>query len=198
MSKRNAILTAATRLFSRKGFKGTSMAELSRVTGAAGGTIFHHFKNKEDLFLSSLQSVKDTILTQFEQHVKKSRYHNGMEMVEDVIRFYLNFAKVEEDQFLLIHRHYPYRIAENNPACRAHLEAVYNCLLDIFEEGIAMGIKDGSLSTSSPRNTAMVLFAMVDGVVRMNTYNLYHAGSLYNSLMDSCRKILGNDPKSGL
>ena len=50
MYKRNAILAAATQLFSRNGFKETSMSELSRMTGAAGGTIFHHFKNKEDLF----------------------------------------------------------------------------------------------------------------------------------------------------
>lgn len=192
MSKKNAILAEATRLFSRKGFKDTSMAELSRATGVAGGTIFHHFKNKEDLFLNSLQAVKDTILSQFAQHVKTSRYENGMEMVEGVIGFYLDFAKAQEDQLLLIHRHYPYRIAETNPVCRAHLEAVYNCLLDIFEEGISMGVRDGSLSTSSPRNTAMVLFAMVDGVVRMNTYSLYDAGSLYDNLMDSCRKILGS------
>lgn len=192
MSKKNAILAEATRLFSRKGFKDTSMAELSRATGVAGGTIFHHFKNKEDLFLNSLQAVKDTILSQFAQHVKTSRYENGMEMVEGVIGFYLDFAKAQEDQLLLIHRHYPYRIAETNPVCRAHLEAVYNCLLDIFEAGISMGVRDGSLSTSSPRNTAMVLFAMVDGVVRMNTYSLYDAGSLYDNLMDSCRKILGS------
>jgi TetR/AcrR family fatty acid metabolism transcriptional regulator len=67
MSKRNAILAAATRLFSRKGFKGTSMAELSKATGAAGGTIFHHFKNKEDLFLNMLENVKATILTEFDR-----------------------------------------------------------------------------------------------------------------------------------
>ena len=198
MSKRNAILAAATRLFSRNGFKGTSMAELSKVTGAAGGTIFHHFKNKEDIFLNSLQSVRDTILTQFDQHVKESHYENGMEMVEGIINFYLDFAKSREDQFLLIHRHFPYQIAETNQACRAHLEAIYNCLLDIFEEGIALGIKDGSLSTPSPRNTAMILFAMVDGVVRMNTYNIYQAGSLYNGLMDSCRKILDDSRVSSL
>ncbi|MBW1827343.1 MAG: TetR family transcriptional regulator [Deltaproteobacteria bacterium] len=45
MSKRNAILAAAASLFFTNGFKGTSMAELSRITGAAGGTIFHHFRN---------------------------------------------------------------------------------------------------------------------------------------------------------
>ncbi len=48
------ILQSATRLFSENGFKETSMADLAKVTGVAQGTIFYHFKNKEELFLSIL------------------------------------------------------------------------------------------------------------------------------------------------
>lgn len=190
MSKRNAILAAATRLFSRNGFKETSMSELSRITGAAGGTIFHHFKNKEDLFLNILKDVQDTFLSAFSQHKTNAPQGNGLEMVEGVISFYLQLAGEMEDQFLLIHRHYPYQMAETNTTCRSYLESVHNCLLDIFEEAISIGIKDGSIHATSPRNTAMLLFAMVDGVARFNTYNLYHAASLYQDLMKSCRSIL--------
>ncbi|MCD4677395.1 MAG: TetR/AcrR family transcriptional regulator [Desulfobacula sp.] len=193
MSKKNAILAAATHLFSRNGFKETSMSELTRITGAAGGTIFHHFKNKEDLFLNILKNVQGTILSAFREHKETAGYKNGIEMVEGVITFYLDLAGVIEDQFLLLHRHYPYQMAETNTVCRSYLESVHNGLLDIFEEGISIGIEDGSVKVKSPRNTAMVLFAMVDGVVRLNTYNLYHAGSLYNDLMTSCRKILTNE-----
>jgi AcrR family transcriptional regulator len=190
MSKRNAILVAATQLFSRNGFQGTSMAELSKLTDAARGTIFHHFKNKEDLFLNILKNVQEEILTAFRQHKETTRYENGMEMVTGVIRFYLDLAGRNEEQFLLLHRHYPYQMAETNPVFRSYLEALYNCLLDIFEEGISMGVMDGSVHASSPRNTAMVVFAMVDGVARFNTYNLYQAGSLYQDLISSCRNIL--------
>jgi len=190
MSKRNAILTAATHLFSRNGFKETSMSELSQATGAARGTIFHHFVNKEDLFLNILKNVQETILSEFSEHKKTTQYGNGMDMVKGVTTFYLYLAGMLEDQFLLLHRHYPYQMAETNGECKSYLESVYNCLLDIFEEGIELGIEDGSVSATSPRNTAMVIFAMVDGVVRLNTYNLYHAGSLYNDLMESCHKIL--------
>ncbi len=169
------------------------MSELTRITGAAGGTIFHHFKNKEDLFLNILKNVQETILSAFREHKETAGYKNGIEMVEGVITFYLDLAGVIEDQFLLLHRHYPYQMAETNTVCRSYLESVHNGLLDIFEEGISIGIEDGSVKVKSPRNTAMVLFAMVDGVVRLNTYNLYHAGSLYNDLMASCRKILTNE-----
>jgi AcrR family transcriptional regulator len=166
------------------------MSDLSKVTGAAGGTIFHHFKNKEDLFLNILKDVQDTILSAFSSHKKTASYNNGLDMVEGVVTFYLHLAGEMEDQFLLLHRHYPYQMAETNTLCRSYLESVHNCLLDIFEEAVSVGIKDGSVTTASPRNTAMILFAMVDGVARFNTYNLYHAASLYQDLIRSCRNIL--------
>ena len=190
MSKRNAILDVAAGLFSTNGFKGTSMAKLSRLTGAAGGTIFHHFKNKEDLFINILGDLKDSILNEFENHLSASQYRNGLEMVEGVIAFYLQLAGEMGDQFLLLHRHFPYQMAVTNPVCREHLEAIFDCLLDMFEKGIVAGQKDGSVQSMPPRQTAMVLFAMVDGIVRLNTYRLYNAGSLYQDLMASCRKIL--------
>lgn len=190
MSKRNAILAVATRLFSRNGFQGTAMAELSTLTGAATGTIFHHFKNKEDLFLQVLKDVKESILDQFDRHQQTRRNQTGMEMVEDVVTFYLHLAGAMEDQFLMLHRHYPYQMAETSPVCRDHLEAIYTCLLDIFEEGLQKGLQDGSVSVEAPRKTAMVLFAMVDGIVRLNTYRVYDAGALYDSLLAACRRLL--------
>ena len=190
MSKRNAILAAATRLFSRSGFQGTAMAELSTITGAATGTIFHHFKNKEDLFLHVLKDVKESILDQFDRHQQARRNQTGIEMVEGVIAFYLHLAGTMEDQFLILHRHDPYQMAETSPVCRSHLESIYTCLLDIFEEGIQKGMQDGSVAVDTPRQTAMVLFAMVDGIVWLNTYRVYDAGTLYGSLITACRRLL--------
>ena len=166
------------------------MADLTRITGAAKGTIFHHFKNKEDLFLNVLDNARQTIVHAFAAHTEKAGYKNGIRMVEGVITFYLTLSREHEDLFLLLHRHYPYQMAETSPECRRLLESVYTCLLDMFEQGVATGLSDGSVSAVSPRNTAMLLFAMVDGVARLNTYRLYEAGSLYSDLMASCRQIL--------
>ena len=166
------------------------MAELSTITGAATGTIFHHFKNKEDLFLHVLKDVKESILDQFDRHQQARRNQTGIEMVEGVIAFYLHLAGTMEDQFLILHRHDPYQMAETSPVCRSHLESIYTCLLDIFEEGIQKGMQDGSVAVDAPRQTAMVLFAMVDGIVRLNTYRVYDAGTLYDSLITACRRLL--------
>lgn len=191
MSKKNAILLAATELFSQKGYDGASMAELSRMTGAAGGTIFHHFKNKEALFLNILEEFKEAILSAFDQYLKVENFRNGLEQVEGAVSFYLHLAGQMQNQFLLLHRHFPYKMAESNPICRDYLESIYDGLLDIFEKGIVRGQQDGSIDQLPARQSAMILFSMVDGIARFNTYQLYDAGSLYSDLMAACRKMLG-------
>ncbi len=190
MTKRKAILATATRLFSRNGFQGTAMAELSTLTGAATGTIFHHFKNKEDLFLQVLETVRDEILDKIDQHRDDQASCNGLEQVKAVIARYLNLAGTMEDQFLILHRHFAYQMAETSSICRSHLESIYTCLLDIFESGIQKGIQDGSVTVDNPRKTAMILFAMVDGIARLNTYRIYDAGALFDNLIASSEDLL--------
>jgi AcrR family transcriptional regulator len=191
MKKKDAILRAATVLFANKGFADTSGQELARVTGVAEGTIFYHFKSKEGLLLAILQNTRDEILDQFERFFENRPFNNGLEMAEEVISFYLYLAGLMEDNFLLLHRHFLYKFSESNPEFRENLEAIYNCLVDIFENAIVTGQKDGSINTDlHPRKSALILYTMVDGLVRFKNYNLYDAGALFNELMSTCRRML--------
>ena len=192
MTRKEAIISSATRLFAEKGYKETSMAELAGVTGVAQGTIFYHFKNKEELFLSILKDFKLNIVREFENHIRDNRFENGMEMLENVLSFYFYIAGAMEDRFLILHRRDAYELAKTNPSFREHLEAIYNCLVDIFEKAILMGQKDKSIRDISAKKGALIIFSMADGLARLNTYNLYDPGGLYEDLLDACRRILCN------
>lgn len=111
-------------------------------------------------------------------------------MVEGAISFYLYQASMMEERFLLLHRHHYYQIAPNNPKCWQHLEEIYSSLISIFEQAIIRGQKDGSIRKVSPNKKALLIFTLVDGLVRLDTYNLYKATSLYEELIESCRAWL--------
>ncbi|HWK07346.1 MAG TPA: TetR/AcrR family transcriptional regulator [Puia sp.] len=57
--KRTAIMDAALKLFSEKGFKETSTANISQAAGVATGTLFLYFKNKEELINKLYLESKD-------------------------------------------------------------------------------------------------------------------------------------------
>ncbi len=52
LQRRNDIVKAAESLFSEKGFKGTTMQEISERVELSKGTIYLYFKSKEELYLS--------------------------------------------------------------------------------------------------------------------------------------------------
>ncbi|MDX9788053.1 MAG: TetR/AcrR family transcriptional regulator [Desulfobacterales bacterium] len=193
-SKKQALLEAATVLFATKGFRDTSMAELAKLTGTAGGTVFYHYKTKEDLYLAVLENVKELLVEEFDTYFREKAFPSGLDMMEGVIGFYLYQAGIHEFRFRLLHRHHPYDLAQVNPVCRQMLEEIYNCLTDIFERAIVIGKQDGSIVDSANRKTALIIFSMVDGVVRLNTYNLYHAATLINELIAATRRMLTSHP----
>jgi len=191
MSKKQRILDVATGLFSQKGFMETPISEISRLTGAAEGTIFYHYKTKEGLFLAILKDFKDSIVEEFQRYIEEKKFDDGIHMMEDIVSFYLYLSGSMEDRFLLLHRHYAYDLSTSNSQCREYLVAIYDCLIDIFEKAISLGQQDGSIDKEvHPRKTAMIIFGMVDALVRFNTYKLYDAGALYDELINSCRRIL--------
>lgn len=196
MSKKNEILRAATHLLAVKGYKEASVSELARLTDVAQGTIFYHYKNKEELFLAILKSFQEDIVAEFTRYRNEHHFDSGLQMVEEVIGFYLHMVAQMEDRFMLLHRHYAYELARVNPVCHDCLEEIYNCLIDIFEQAILAGQKDGSIRDAPARRMAMIIFTMVDGLVRFHNYNLYDAGVLVEDVVESCRTLLRN--KSGL
>lgn len=57
---RRQIVEAAAQLFARKGFYGTSIADLAQAVGLTKGALYHHFDNKEALFFAVTEMVRDT------------------------------------------------------------------------------------------------------------------------------------------
>ena len=109
------------------------------------------------------------------------------------VRFYFELIGMMEERFLLLHRHYPYQLAERNPVCRGYLEDIYNCLVDIFEQAIIKGQEDGSIADVPARKSAFLILSMVDGLVRFKTNNLYNIGPLYEEVSKTCKRMLQSE-----
>ncbi len=50
-SRRDEILAVAAQLFARKGYRGTSMRDIGEASGVLGGSLYHHIKSKDALFV---------------------------------------------------------------------------------------------------------------------------------------------------
>ncbi|HCW6741242.1 TPA: TetR/AcrR family transcriptional regulator [Listeria monocytogenes] len=58
--RKEEIKQAALSLFANNGFEGTSLADIAGVVGLKKQSIYSHFKDKDDLFLSIMKDAKST------------------------------------------------------------------------------------------------------------------------------------------
>ena len=82
------IVTQAQKLFQQFGLKKTTMDEIAAACGKAKSTLYHYFKNKEDVFDAVIQME----IVSLRKHVKNSvEEHKGM--IDKVMTYALEFYK---------------------------------------------------------------------------------------------------------
>jgi len=58
--RRRLIIESAAKLFSRRGFSGTTTREIARAVGISEATVFKHFATKEDLYTAIIEAKAQT------------------------------------------------------------------------------------------------------------------------------------------
>src|SRR5579871_2835892 len=62
---REEIMDAAIRLFARRGFLATTMAELAKAIRMTPGALYWHFPTKEDLLLATMDELHQRYMREF-------------------------------------------------------------------------------------------------------------------------------------
>ncbi|MGC4253126.1 MAG: TetR/AcrR family transcriptional regulator [Sphingobium sp.] len=57
--RRRQILEIAAQLFARKGYRGTSMRDIGEQAGVLGGSLYHHIRSKDALFVELHNAALD-------------------------------------------------------------------------------------------------------------------------------------------
>ena len=189
MSKKDEILQAAMKLFAFKGYEKSSMAEVETITGTTNSNIFYHYRTKEDILLAILRKVKEDLLEAFQGEISARKFDNGLSMVEALVVAYVSLSSTQRDWFMLLHHRFPYEMAAaNRPAASIWKRSTPPSSTCLSKEYAGPGGRIDDRAAS--HKAAMIVLAMVDGVVRYNTYNLYHADSLFGEVIQSCRRML--------
>ena len=68
---RQTMLTAAERVFVRKGFREATIAEIAREADFAVGTFYNFFESKDDLYAQVLDGIVREFMAEFERDVQQ-------------------------------------------------------------------------------------------------------------------------------
>jgi TetR/AcrR family transcriptional regulator, transcriptional repressor for nem operon len=137
---RDNLLHAATRLMLERGYNGTTVDEICSAAGTTKGAFFHHFKNKDDLGLATLDRYAERIFEVMKQGANK-RPHDAVGRVYDYVEALgrMSHAKEKRPACMLaietmelgaVHEEFRKR-------CEQHFETWATYLEELLERAIA-------------------------------------------------------------
>jgi len=136
MSKRQQILDTTLELISELGFYATSISDIIQKSNAAAGTIYHHFKNKEELI--------DTLYNELREEMGKAIVANIGQHLNYKEKFYLIWKNLFA---FYIENPTKFEFLEdyaNSPLIRKEIKEInqrhYQLAIDFIESGIQLGV----------------------------------------------------------
>lgn len=135
--RRNEILDAADELFGLKGFDGASTNDILDKVGIARGTLYHHFKSKEDI-LDALIERYNVRLLGAAQDIAADK---SIPVVERIIRVVmaLNISGGSSME-IMEHIHKPQNALMHQKIQKVIINGVTPILAEIIREGIQEGM----------------------------------------------------------
>lgn len=136
--RRNEILDAADELFAQKGFDGTSTSAILEKVGIARGTLYYHFKSKEDIMDALIERYTSTMLAK----AKKMAADTNIAVNERILRVVmaLNVQNENGGQQIMEHVHKPQNALMHRKIQQVIINQVPPILTAIIREGIEQGI----------------------------------------------------------
>lgn len=166
--KKERILATAARLFAERGLAQTSTSLLAQEAGVAEGTIFRHFKSKDDIFLELLLRLKDRITRDVYAYLDISAPENGMEHIVSVIKACYVFVSRNPSEFLLMFRDAPGCYGQSGGQAFEYCQTIYRLLQEYFARSMEQGQKEGVIRTDlHPGDTACILASSLVGLMRV-------------------------------
>ncbi|MEK4043452.1 TetR/AcrR family transcriptional regulator [Paenibacillus sp. FSL H8-0048] len=138
-ARRNEILDAAEELFGQKGFDGTSTGDILGKVGIARGTLYYHFKSKEDIMDALIERTNATILHAAQQVAEDK----SIPVIDRILRVVmaLNISSGDSSSTeIMEHIHKPQNALMHQKVQKAVIRSVPPILASIISEGIEQGI----------------------------------------------------------
>lgn len=143
LQRRDQVLSVAARLFSERGYRGTSMQHLAESLGILRGSIYAHIASKEDLLFEIVDRGADRFITRMEE-VIASEVSPEVKLQKAIEAHVTTVAEHLEASTVFLND-WKFLSPERRDEIQAKRDLYEELIREIVEEGIEWGVFDESL-----------------------------------------------------
>lgn len=185
---RDRILAAALKLFVEQGYFNTNVPDLSRESKCSVGSIYHNFKNKEEvaaaLYSEGIQAFRTALGRSLEKKVDVN------DIIKTAVRSFLEFSEVNHQlsKYIWLSRHNEFM----GGMIRRPTMIGFDALGRRLTKAIKDGIRDGKLLPLDLHVIWSILFGIPFGYVRdwLDGYNRRTPREASDEIAEACWRAL--------
>lgn len=134
--RKNEILDVAEKLFENKGFDDTSTKDILDEVGIARGTLYYHFKSKEEILDAVIERITNQIMSAAARIVKEKEIPILERLTKAILALNVDNG-IGHEVMEQVHR--PQNALMHQKMQEQLLAGITPIMTELFEEGIAKG-----------------------------------------------------------
>lgn len=162
--RREQILTAAKALIFRDGFSDASVSRIAKQAELGVGTLYFYFKSK----LEIIAAIQDEGLELLAEQIEDA-YHKGADpsdSIKKIAMAYLAFSEEKKEYFNIINHVIASRGIFFPQGLKIRADDKGYEILSFLIRAVVDGLKSGMFRTIEPRKHAIMLWAMLHGLIQ--------------------------------
>lgn len=161
-NKHTKIISAATKVFAKKGFFTARISDIAKEAKVADGTIYLYFNNKYDILLSVFEEEVGKIVDNTKKLLEKE--DDPVEMLKVYITEHLIAMKKNRYLAEVIQ----IELRQTNKVIKTYRDTKFNEYVTMIADIIQLGQKQGSYSSEiNPIIAKRIIFGALDEVCRV-------------------------------
>jgi AcrR family transcriptional regulator len=179
------IIERTASIFNTKGYAGTSLNDMTEVTGLTKGSIYGNFKNKDDVALEAFKYNFSNMSNLFSSEMEKRKtYREKLFVYPDLVG---NFAETRFPEGGCPVLNTAVESDDTHPILKQQTAFAFNRwkdkIINLLNDGIASNEFNADIK---PEQVALTILALLEGgiMIRKLTNNQKYIGDIMKSLHD--------------
>jgi AcrR family transcriptional regulator len=159
LQRRDEIMAAAKKVFARKGFHATTIADIAKEANLAYGSVYQYFDSKDELFHALMSAEGYALRTHVAVALASTgkRSDRSWEPFRATVQATFEFFEADKAGTKLLLRD-PYALGDR---FEKHLSSIYERFIDDIESHMVAAQERGKVISAPPRMVAYSLAALI-------------------------------------
>ncbi len=201
--RKEAFVEAAQRLLQTKGYEAMSIQDLLAELGASRGAFYHYFDSKQALLEAVVDRITDAALATVASVMDDA----SLRAAGKLTRIFSDIGRWKTERRALVLSLMEVWMSDENAIFREKIrERLMTRMVPLLTQIVREGIAEGTFTSRSPQDTAMVLVMLIEGFQNraLELFIARQAGKVtyqdaeryFASYLDAFERILGAPPGS--